>query len=146
LLMELGNAALAENDLASAEKHFSQVVEIVPDSAAGHNNLAWALWKLKKPEARAHAEKANALKRDTPAYMDTLATILADEQKVPQAIELQARAVSMQPGNPALRLGLARLYMRAGDKSLARKELDSLRQLGEKFSGREEVERLWGQL
>jgi FimV-like protein len=51
-----------------------------------------------------------------------------------KAIELQTKAVELQPTNEALRLNLARIYVASGDKQRAKGELDSLINLGDKHS------------
>jgi len=78
--------------------------------------------------------------------MDTLATVLAEHGELPRALELQKKAVAIDPVSPGLRLTLARLYIQSGSKGEARKELDQLAQLGEKFPRQAEVRDLVGQL
>ena len=48
----------------------------------------------------------------------------------------------LAPDAPALRLTLAKLYAKAGDKALAKSELERLAQLGGRFAGQAEVARL----
>ena len=117
-----------------------------PDNPVALNNLAWTSMKLGKSGALELAERANELSPDQPAFMDTLATILAQRKELRRAIEIQQRAVALQPQNNTFRLSLARMYVDGGDKTLARKELDQLTQLGAKFPRQEEVEKLKSQL
>lgn len=138
----LGDLALSHSEFARAESEFLAVLSLQPDNPVALNNLAWISNKLKKPGATAYAEKANALRPNQPAFMDTLATVLADAGQSGKALELQKRAVSLQPDAPALRMNLAKLYIKTGDKSLAKKELDDLAKLGETFSGQAEVAEL----
>jgi cellulose synthase operon protein C len=145
-MMHLAVSATADNDVASAERRLQQVVDLEPENSVAHNNLAWVLGRLKKPEAMKHAEKANALRPNQPSYMDTLAALLAEENKIAQAIDLQAKAVALQPDNNELRLSLAKLYVRAGNKEMARKELEPLGRLGDKFQHRSEVQNMLQQL
>ena len=138
-LLYLGESALLANDPVAAEAHFRAVTALAPDHAPALNNLAWLLHRQGKPGALLLAEKAHALAPDQPAYMDTLATVLADQGQVGKALALQQRAVELQPGNAMLRLSLARLYLKSGDKPQASKQLDQLAALGKGFSGQGEV-------
>ena len=100
---------------------------------------AWLLHKQGSAGALPLAEKAHALAPDQPAYIDTLAAVLADQGQVAKALPLQQRAVELQPGNPMLRLSLARLYLKSGDKAQAGKQLDQLAALGKGFSAQDQV-------
>lgn len=140
--LHLGELAVAREDYARAETHFLQVLAAQPDHAVALNNLAWALLKQGKPGASAHAEKAHRLQPDQPAILDTLAQTLAQEKQWSRAIEFQKRATELAPRDPGLRLGLARLYLGAGQKTQAREELDRLRTLGQGFARQAEVEQL----
>ena len=142
LPMFVGDTDLVRQRLPEAEARYRAVLQIEPRNTRALNNLAWVSARLKKPEALALAEKLNALAPGQPTYMDTLATILAEANRVPQAISLQREAVDRAPANGKLRLHLARLYVQAGNKSAARAELDRLDALGESFPGRAEVKSL----
>jgi Flp pilus assembly protein TadD len=54
-------------------------------------------------------------------------------------LELQKKALSLQPANPQFKLNLAKIYLRNGNKDLANKELNELTKLGEKFPAQAEV-------
>ena len=68
----------------------------------------------------AYAEKANQLVPNQPAFMDTLAMLLAERRRAAKAIELQQKALELQPSNAGLRLNLAKIYIKAGDKTQAK--------------------------
>jgi putative PEP-CTERM system TPR-repeat lipoprotein len=140
--MHLGDLALAAGDFAGAESQFASVVEAAPTNAMAQNNLAFALLKQHKPDAVAHAKRANELLPDQPALMDTLALALAADGQFGPAIETQRRAVGRDPKSNSLRLNLARIYLQAGDRERGRAELETLRQLGERFADHAEVTRL----
>lgn len=141
-LQYLGDRAAAQLEYAKAESHYLAVIQLQPDNAVVFNNLAWVAARLKKPDALAHAEKANALRPDQPAFMDTMAMILAERNQLGKALELEKRAVALQPQYAPFRLNLARLYIQSGDKASAKTELNQLAKLGDKFPGQAEVERL----
>ena len=71
---------------------------------------------------------------------------LAQENKLPKSLEILKQAVSQHPDNPSLRLSLAKLHLKAGDRAAAREELERLGALGETFRGHKEVQRLQAQL
>ena len=138
----LGDLALAQLDFASAETQYLAVIQLQPENAIALNNLAWVTNKLTKPGATAYAEKANMLHPGQPAFMDTLATVLADAGQMSKALELEKKAIALAPEHHAFQLNLAKLYLKAGDKALARNELDQLAKLGDKFAGQAEVGQL----
>lgn len=138
----LGDAALAQRDWAQAEARYQSVLKLQPDNVAALNNIAWSAMQQDKPGALALAQKANSLAPDQPALMDTLALALAKDKQIDKAIELQKKAVALQPQNNALRLTLAKLLLQSGDKVGARTELEALAKLGEGFRDRAEVDQL----
>ena len=85
------------------------------------------------------AERAVALVPDQPAFMDTLAMLLSEKEDYAKALEWQTKALALQAQNPAFRLNLARIHLRGGKKDLARKELDAMAKLGDKFPAQAEV-------
>ena len=135
----LGDFAIAKKDYAAAEKSYSAVVKVQPSNAAALNNLAWVTGKLNKPGAIELAEKANQLAPNQPALMDTLAMLHSDKDDYAKALELQTKVVAAQPQNPLFKLNLAKIHIKGDKKDLARKELDELAKLGDKFAGQAEV-------
>lgn len=138
----LGELASRGGDSARAETHYRAVLAEQPENPAALNNLAWVTNQLGKPGALALAEKASALRPGEPNLMDTLATILASDNQVAKAVEVQKKAVELQPNNPVFRLNLAKIYIKAGDKALARSELETLAKAQPKFGGQAEVTEL----
>lgn len=135
----LGDDAMARKDFAAAERHYAAVVALQPNSALAYNNLAWVTGKLGKDGALALAEKANNLAPNQPAFMDTWAMLLSAKGDYARALELQTKVVGMQARNGEFRLNLARIHIAGGKKDLARKELDELAKLGDKFPQQAEV-------
>ena len=135
----LGEIALGRKDYGGAEKNYAAVVKLQPNNAVAYNNLAWVSGKLNKEGAIAYAEKANTLVPNQPAFMDTLAMLLSDKGDYAKAVELQNKALALQPQNAGFKLNLAKMYITGGKKDLARKELDELAKLGEKFAAHSEV-------
>jgi thioredoxin-like negative regulator of GroEL len=57
-------------------------------------------------------------------------------------VDLLRKAAMLAPQVPEIRLHLARAQIKAGQKDAARKELDELSKLGDKFSQHAEVKQL----
>ncbi len=140
--ISLAGEAIATKDLPGAEKLYKEVIQVEPNNAIAYNNLAWVTGQLKKDGAIAYAEKALALVPTQPAYMDTLAMLLLDKGDQAKALEWQNKAVGLQPANGVFKLNLARIHIKSGNKDLARKELDDLAKLGDKFGGQAQVAEL----
>ena len=137
-----GDLLTARQQWAAAEARYRKVLELQPDSALAYNNIAWLLLKQNKPGAVAAAEKANSLLPDRPPLQDTLALALLAENQAPKALEVQKRALENAPEDPTLMLTLARIYLKTGDKSSARAQLEKLSKLGSRFGGQAEVTEL----
>lgn len=135
----LGDVAMAESNFPAAESHYRSVLEVQPKNALALNNVAWLLMKQGKPGGLVLAQQANDLLPGKPQLMDTLAMALAAEGKVPQALEMQKNAVQRSGGDPQLKLSLARLLIKSGDKAYARAELEDLAKLGDRFRDQAEV-------
>ena len=138
-LFYLGDLALNQKEFATAENHYRAVLALQPRNALALNNIAWLLLSQGKPGAVAAAQQANDMLPGRPPLMDTLALALAAENKVPKAIEIQKSAIARDPANPSLKLTLAKLLIKSGDKVYARAELDDLAKLGDKFREQAEV-------
>ncbi len=135
----MGDLATARKDFNSAEKAYASVIQIQPTNAIALNNLAWVTGSLGKDGAIAYAEKANALAPLQPAFMDTLAMLLSEKNNYARAFELENKAIALSPKNNALKLNLAKIHIKGGKKELARKELEELAKLGDKFPAQGEV-------
>jgi putative PEP-CTERM system TPR-repeat lipoprotein len=138
----LGDVALLRGDFAQAEARYRDVLAIAPDNYLALNNVAWTMMRQAKPGALEFAEKANRIKADDVAVMDTLAMVLSQERQHDRAIQVAGDALRLQPQNPLLRLNLARIYIDAGRKDQAKTELNQLAAFGPKFNAHAEVTRL----
>lgn len=136
---QLATAAITSGDLSQAETRLKRVVERAPDNALALNNLAWTLTEMGKPGAAAHAERAVGLLPNRPTLIDTLAMALLAEGSVGRALELQKKAVELAPDDLNLRLNLAKIAIKGGDKALARSELERLAKEGKRFALQDQV-------
>lgn len=140
--LRLGDVATARKDYPAAIQHYRSVVDQQPDNALALNNLAWATGQMKSPKAIEYAEKANKLAPNQPAFMDTLAMLMADKGDTAGAIALLHKALEIAPQAAAIRLNLVRVLISAGKKDEARSELETLAKLGDAFPAQDEVVRL----
>jgi len=137
--MHLGDTAAARQNYQEAEKHYTAVLREQPSNAMVMNNLAWVGGKLNREGAIPMAQKALEIAPDQPAFMDTLAGLYSDKGDYAMALEWQTKALAKGPDQPLYKLNLAKIHIKGGKKDLARKELDELVKLGDKFRGQAEV-------
>ena len=140
--LKLAETALATRQWGTAVQHYRKLLEAAPKNAVILNNLAWVESQVKDPKALEHAEEANRLAPDHPAIMDTLGTMLVDTGQTARGLELLQKAVAQAPQAPGIRLNYAKALIKAGQKDAARKELDELAKLGDKFPAQAEVAQL----
>ena len=138
-IMLVARAAMASGRLAEAEGLYRAVLSRRPEHVMALNNLAAMLAAQGKRDCLPIAEKAIALSPEAAALQDTLAACLASTQQLPRAIEVQRRAVELEPRAPQYALQLARLYLKSGEKEKAISELEKLEQLGGRFQRQPEV-------
>jgi putative PEP-CTERM system TPR-repeat lipoprotein len=145
-LLYQGNVSMAQGDAALAESSYAAVLKHQADNVVALNNLAQLLIARKQPGAVALAERAAQAAPGRPELMDTLALALASENQPERALELQKRLVAQSPQATMFRLTLAKIYVQAGDKVLARAELEGLLKPGQTFPGRGEAVALLKQI
>jgi putative PEP-CTERM system TPR-repeat lipoprotein len=129
----LGDMAMNRGELAAAEAHYRAVLQAQPEHALAMNNVAWLLMQQGKPGAMAMAQKANELAPNRPPLLDTLAAVMAADGQLTEAIDTQRKALVLSPQDPGLKINLARLFLKAGQKPQARAELNDVAALGDKY-------------
>ena len=138
----LAQIAIAKKDYASAAGQYNALLENNQDDVLALNNLAWVAGQLKDPNALQYAERADKLAPNSPAILDTFGMLLVEKGDTARGIELLQRAVAAAPDAAAIRLNLARALIKAGQKDAAKKELETLARLGDKFPAQAEVAKL----
>lgn len=133
---------LVRGRLAEAEAAFTRLSTQRPNDPMVLNNLAWVLVSRGKPGALGYAERAAELAPRSASVLDTLALAQAADKQFPKAIATQRKAIEIAPGDMTLRLNLARIALQAGDKTLAKGELDRLAAAGLKPPLSDELGRL----
>jgi Flp pilus assembly protein TadD len=139
---QVAEAAIGRSQFEEAEKRLARLQSLEPNNALVLNNLASVIIKQGKVGALPYAQKAADLVPDNSSILDTLASAWASERQFEKALSTQKYAVELAPENDSLRLNLASIALRAGDKALARTELMRLQALGAKFKQQDEVTRL----
>ncbi|MDO9449636.1 MAG: tetratricopeptide repeat protein, partial [Rugosibacter sp.] len=135
----VADTANKRKDYATAVAHYRAALAIAPKNPAILNNLAWSLGQMHDPKAMAYAEEANTLAPNQPEIMETLGSLYVTQGKLAPGIDLLAKAVSLAPQNPDIRLSYAKALIKAGKKTEAKQALDTLAKLGDKFSAHAEV-------
>lgn len=130
VVYNLAEGYMMNRDYGSAEVYFSKAVALRPDHVPSLNNLAAMLLSNGKPGGLELAKRAVQLAPDNTAALDTLAGALAVDKQWAEALRAQQKAVAIAPNDPVLRLNLAKIALRSGDKALAKAELDRLLALG----------------
>jgi putative PEP-CTERM system TPR-repeat lipoprotein len=138
----IAELALARGDYAAAVTHYKSLLDLYPADPAVLNNLAYVSGQLKDPKALEYAEKANKLAPNNAAILDTLGMLLVEQGDSKRGVELMQRAAELAPAATSIRLNLARALIKNGQKEAAKKELETLAKLGDRFAGQAEVTKL----
>lgn len=138
----LGDVALARQQWDRAEASYRKVLAVRPNDPVVLNNLAWLLHRAGKPGALEAAERAVAIEPNSAPLLDTAAEIQAAMGRLDKAIELQRRALTLDPEHGRHRLHYAQYLIKAGKKFEAKAELMKLSELGHAFSEQGEVQKL----
>lgn len=140
--LHLAESANARKDHAAAVAHYRVLVEAQPNNAAMLNNLAWNLVQVKDEHAVDFAERAYQLAPAQPAILDTLGIALMAKGDTARGLELLQKASAAAPREAAIRLDLAQALIKVGQKAEAKKELQELAKLGDKFDDQAVVAKL----
>jgi predicted Zn-dependent protease len=100
----------------------------------------------KDPRALPTARAASKLDDRNPHVMDTLGWILVENGQAAEGLPLLEKATESLRGAPEVRLHYATALARAGNKGLARRELEGLLKDNPRFARRAEAETLLRQL
>ena len=122
-----------------ASEQYEWLQRKLPESVTVLNNLAWAYHRVKDARALPTAERAYKLQPKNAAVLDTLGWILVEEGNTSRGVELLQAAVAAAPEAPEAagrRIHLAQGWLRAGERSKARSELEGLLSTTTPFPGR----------
>lgn len=127
VLSGLAEYRLIERDYAGAEKWYRKLMALRPNDAAGLNNLAWVLGKLKNPEAEVIGKKALSLAPESGPLLDTLGGIYLDAGKASEAVPLLKRAAEKMPETASVQVKYAQALAQTGKKDEAKVVLSNAR-------------------
>jgi putative PEP-CTERM system TPR-repeat lipoprotein len=140
--LSLAQDAIGKKDYAAAVRLYKTLIELEPGDALALNNLAWVSGELKDPKALEYAERADKLAPGSPQILDTLGTLQVEKGDTARGVDSLRKAVALAPGESNIRFNLARALVKAGQKDAAKKELETLTKLGDKFAQQAEVAKL----
>lgn len=107
----LGEVALRENDLASAQKYFEQCVSDDPELYVGWVGLGKTFFQMKKySQANTAFSTALALNANSAQLMSNVAISYFYIDKKNEAIEYIDKALSLEPDNKAIRANHAIIH------------------------------------
>jgi Flp pilus assembly protein TadD len=116
----------AQGNPAKASELLQKIVNKSPRNPLALNDLAWAQFEAKQPEALQNAIKAAELAPNSPEILDTLGMAQAQAGKQAEAMTTLRAAVNLAPQAPTQRLHLAELYFASGDRKEAANLLQPL--------------------
>ena len=134
-----GDRELSAGNPKAALVHYRAAIEIDPNNALALNNLAWIGGEMNDPNALGYAERAAKLAPNNAAILDTYGTLLIRKGETVKGLESLGRAAALAPSGFDVRLKYARALAQAGQKDLARKELEALQAVPEDFPGKSDI-------
>lgn len=152
ILDTYGMLLLESGDTARSVELLQRAVAATPDAPAIRLNLARALLKAgQKDAARKELDTLAKLGAKFPAQAEVAklrgefpepAEAAKERADAERDVERLQKAVAAAPKAASIRLNLAKALLKAGQTEAARKELETLAKLGDKFADQPEVARL----
>src|SRR5262245_28203846 len=128
----LGLAYLEEGSWPNAESEFKKIIELAPDEALGHANLALTYLRMSKPEEAQKAIQKALQLSDAPEVRLIQAEILDRNNNGTEAIAELEKSVAKSPWHIQSHYKLVQLYMRAPSPANSAKIEGHLQQIVEK--------------
>ena len=94
-----------------------------PNNVEALNNLAWFSREADPQAALEYARRAASLAPDSAMVLDTLAMVLAENQKIDEAVKTIESALDIAPEESGIRLHSAIILQQAGNSQRARETL-----------------------
>jgi len=135
----LGERELAAKNYKAAAAHYQAAISVDGNNAVALNNLAWIGGELGDPKALGYAERALKIAPNSAPILDTYGMLLVKKGDTQRGLEYLKRAGELAPGRYDLRINYAKALAQAGQKDLARKELEALQAVPEDFPGKSEI-------
>jgi putative PEP-CTERM system TPR-repeat lipoprotein len=125
-----------------ARTQLEEVLRINPNNVPAMNDLAWLIRRTDPGRALTLAERATRAAPQSPALLDTRATILMDQGHYPPALDLLRRAVALDPRNQSMGYRLALALNKTGKIEDALKIVRTLLADGRPFPERKDAQEL----
>ncbi len=138
----LADAQARAGNMAVARSAYEAVVMLAPDDAEAMNNLANVLISLRDPGAQKVADRALALKPETPYIIGTAGWAAFHAKQPDRALQLLRDARLRDPNNANTRYFLGTVLAELGRKSEARDELEGALRGGQGMAYAKEAESL----
>jgi tetratricopeptide (TPR) repeat protein len=115
-----------------ARKAYEEVLKMQPDNPVALNNVAYtkADEGVDLDQALTLAERARSKRPDDPNVIDTVGLIFVKKNLTDDGLRLLRELVARVPANPTYHLHLAMALYQKGDKSEAKKELQTAQRYG----------------
>lgn len=136
----------AQGNPAKAAELLQKIADKNPRSPFIWNDLAWAQFEAKLPEALKNATKAAEMAPNSPAILDTLGMAQAQAGKQAEAIATLRAAVNLAPKAATPRLHLAELYIASGERKEATNLIQAMDPKTLNANDQETLKRLTGKL
>jgi len=125
-----------QNNLTEAEKHYKNILAVMPDNALVINNLAWIYHQQNNPDALELAQKAYKLAPNSAAIADTYGVILSKLGNLEQGIDVFEKASKLAPMAYDIQYHLAEAYTTNGNQKQAIDILNHILKTDQSFSER----------
>lgn len=142
----LGTAALKRGEYPLAESYYQDVLAKEPKSVLALNNMAVSQCKQGKASGMVFVERADKLSPDNPAILDSWAECAVAANELAKALDLQRKALALEPKSPLLNFHLAQVALKSGNKQLALSQLQKLGEMNIRYVQSPEVEAFARQL
>ena len=135
----LGDRELVAKNLKASAAHYRAVIAIDQNNAQALNNLAWISGELGDPKGMDYAERAVKVAPNSVEFLDTYGVLLMKKGEIDKALQVFERARVLAPSRSDVRLNYAKALTKAGKKNEARRELEALSGVKERFAGSDEI-------
>lgn len=122
-ILSLAGYYQKEGEDESAANEYSKIFKLQPDNVVILNNLAWLMRNTDTNKALEYATKANALKKNTPALMDTLAMVHLERKEFKLAKSTIKDILFMEPNNKTYQYHQALILFKSGQADEAKEIL-----------------------
>lgn len=137
-----GNYLLRTGQNRLAIEQYELVLQKEPDTAVALNDLAWLYGQAKDPRAIPTATRAYELKPSDGHIADTLGSLLLEAGQTQKGIDVLRKASEESPKLFGLKLHLANAYLKTGDTTKARQQLESVANGSNDMAERTEANKL----